>query len=451
MNAVGNHCHAGILVEAMRVDNQLDRYVVGACGPEQLTWTTGRSASNRCRNFRFSQPFIQSMAKIKLPGVAQTAQPPITLADHEAFMLRETHNFPIKQGLSQTYTSYVRVPQDAAVLLLEDLIMRDFTDVAYTREFAHRRRRAEWPSLDPSLLNRIRRDETFHSNTSVATQQACGEFIQNATKGCDFDAMYYEDEEALMRLSEPNPQQWYGDILTLMYYRGRMQSAVWDVFTILCERGMLDYRASLQEPMDWVKASKEDQAVLGVLECFDLVTKEQEQHPSPFRIWSPSYAPIEWLAIAIARGCSEPNLLFREIEATQMLGHLDTEKVERRSRGYPGVSWVCNPTAAAGQQSPYFAFWLPHGLGSNLDLYAEKIRESIKRFNQVEYWYKTWFQVPDDELQTEVEQDSFLRKNPQRQPGLKHSGHWTPELAPVSPPLSPSDPRLQNTFFQSLH
>lgn len=69
VNAVGSHCYSGAFVESIRTDSQSDRYIVAACGPQEKHWSVARSASNGVRNCRFSQPLVQSLARVALPGV----------------------------------------------------------------------------------------------------------------------------------------------------------------------------------------------------------------------------------------------------------------------------------------------------------------------------------------------------------------------------------------------
>ena len=95
---------------------------------------------------------------------------------------------------------------------------------------------------------------------------------------------------------------------------------------------------------------------------------------------------------------------------------------------------------------------LPHGLGTNVAAYPELCRNKIRLFNQVEEYYKEWFQVPDQEVCTEAQQESFLREHPELEPRLTHSGHWRPgDTGLVSPPFSPANPQINRAVMGSFH
>lgn len=89
VNAVDSHCNFGKLVEAIRNDQQQSRYIVAAAGSDQFHFTATRSISNRFRNFRLSQPFMQSLTQAKLPGLRESNSRPLTVEEHNALMETE--------------------------------------------------------------------------------------------------------------------------------------------------------------------------------------------------------------------------------------------------------------------------------------------------------------------------------------------------------------------------
>ena len=128
-----------------------------------------------------------------------------------------------------------------------------------------------------------------------------------------------------------------------------------------------------------------------------------------------------------------------------MLGNLDRERFKDSQRSHEPMSWAYSPTISAGILKSFFGFWLPHGLGSDVTAFPDLCRERVKFFNEVEEHYKEWFQVPDLEVCTEAQQDSFLRAHLELEPRLEFSGHWQPgDPGLSSPPLSPTNPQISS-------
>ena len=167
---------------------------------------------------------------------------------------------------------------------------------------------------------------------------------------------------------------------------------------------MLDATICLREQIDWVSSSHPERVVINLLNCFDLVIKESEQH-APFDYWTWTEAPVAWLAIMIARACVDPNIIIAEIETTNMLGYFHRDKFELLKQGHEPLAWTCDPMIASGVSPAQFGWWLPHGLGSkvvDVDAFASFLRGKLKLFNGIEELFKEWFQVPDAELCTEA-------------------------------------------------
>ena len=422
VNAIGSHCYSGKLVDAIRAVNLLDRYAVAACGPNQLSWTARRSVSNRCRNFRFSQPFIQSLSRMRLPGIKQENTPPITLENHENFM-RDALRRVTPGAPDTTYYSHLRLSpeKEAALILLEELILYDKADVLYSREATHRRRRVEYPILGLALLNRMRQGDSRSAPPHIRKQVTAT--VQEFSAECDFDNTYFGDGSILGQLEIGDPD--YSTILKLLYWRSRQQSTVWDLFQILCERRFLDMKVSLADPVDFRGQTADVGAIFSLLTCFELPHKDEHLAESPpFEGWDYSDGSIIWLAVMIGRGCGNPNLMFELIDFTNMLGPLKEDLVlkHRNSPIQPKV-WSCDPHAMAGKGPNYFGLWLPHGLGTDYDTYSHQIHKRIKRFNHIEALYKAYLNLTDEELLLEHQQDTYFRRHPEREPGLKHSGH----------------------------
>ncbi|KZF21188.1 hypothetical protein L228DRAFT_284252 [Xylona heveae TC161] len=446
VNAVGSHCYSGHLVELIAARNELGRYAVAAAGKDEKHYGATRSVSNRVRNFRFSQPFIQSLAKIKLPHLQQNPSGPLTVETHDRYM-QDALEASIVGSPRSTYTSYLSDEKVAALALVEDLLLRDSVDVDFHLELMHRRRRREWPSMDLTVLNQmtIRRE---HPDPEVRRRAA--DLVRAEAADCDFDQPQREDGAILGELELANPN--YSMLLQALYWRSRQQSAIWDLFTVLVERGFLDYRVSLEAPISFDRGTDSVALVEQVLVCFDEVKSLMEKrHEGTNPFCEGLEGAIIWLAVMIARGCADPPKLFDTIEATGMLGKFNMETAELFVTGPRPRTIVCDRYAMAGTSKSYFGFWLPHGVGENRNerTLATKIRAALNKFNQVESCYKQYFQLSDDELLLEIQQDPYLRSHPNRQPRFKHSGQWV-EGYPASPPLSPTDPSIQSIFSSFL-
>ncbi|EEQ33428.1 hypothetical protein McanMca71_001415 [Microsporum canis] len=401
VNVVGSHCYSGKLVNAIRASGQIARYAVAACGPEEKHFSATRSVSNRIRNFRFSQPFIQSLARVHLPWLPQQGSPQLTIAQYDNFLREAMRRMTLTSFLgrqAETYTSYLSPEIQASVTLLEELVLRDHVDVVFLRETAHRRRRLEWPTLDVRLMQQMRRNMVPPSSSLVRRIQ---DHIQSAASKCDFDSALMDDGPILGRLERRQPP--YAEILRALYYRGRVQSAVWDVFLILCERGFLDLETSLEHPINFYTAPHGFSQVVSLLLCFEGPYEANLLAPYNFN-YSLSF-PIHWLAVMISRGCADPARLFETIRYTGMLGPLlDTELHALLSQNDGVVTFNCDPKMRSGYSPPPFGLWLPHGVGNNPSLIPDIIVKSIAFFNETEALFKELFGLSDEELLLEPQQ-----------------------------------------------
>ena len=82
-----------------------------------------------------------------------------------------------------------------------------------------------------------------------------GKIIEAAARPCDQEYPYHDDGAIFNLLESPDKTESSGVILKLMYYRGRQQSAMWDLFWILCESGVTNANVCLREPICWDRTS----------------------------------------------------------------------------------------------------------------------------------------------------------------------------------------------------
>ena len=443
VNVVGSHCYSGHLVRAIRADNGFMRYAVGAAEWDEKAFATRRSISNRCRNFRFSQPFIQSLAKIKLPHVEQNNGRALSIADHDAF-LRDSLGISLRtwsgESTSQTYASWLSADKRAALTLVEDLIFRDQADVNFETRTMHRRRRVEWPSLDLPALRRIVR-QPLHPQQAAMDQALRA--VHQAVSACTTPWLD-GDEMIFLELEKDRPD--YIMLFQNLYWRGRQQSAIFDLYNLLVERDFLKTK-SLGPRMNWYTSGHGYAKTFGVLTYFTRVEEARMPRSPPFPGYIATLDPVAWLAAMIARGCScDAGRLFELIEFTGVLGSFSLAEFTEWADFHGGViSWNCDPDEASNSpqniSGEYFGNWLPHNLGPDMKSYPEQIVGRLNIFKDIERIYKQLYQLDDEELVLEEEQDSYFRRNPALQPRLKHSGSWMPGM-PISPPMSPTHPSL---------
>ncbi|KAL9114881.1 MAG: hypothetical protein Q9227_001124 [Pyrenula ochraceoflavens] len=404
VNLVGSHCYSGMLVDVIKAEGASNRYAAGTAGPEEQAYTAKRTPSNRFRQMRATQPIIQSLAKIKLPHIEQTPSGPLTVKDHDAFL---TEALRLSFGLfkPQKYTSWLSEEKTAALELVENLIFRDQADVLYQPETIHRRRRVEWPSIDLPALNRLTRTP-MHPDSEIMDQMrrlCTGAFRECGDYPAAGDGFVHQE----MRKPEP-------DFLTLfknLYWRGRQQSAVFDLWWTLYERDLLDLRC-LEHPWNCYVSGPNLAPVMAIFEQFPGVQDLYDPSFKPFEGFTSTTLPIVWLAAMIARACTEQGgKTFETIHFTNILGPIDLERLHelaqlRRDRKF---SWLCRLDEASkssqGQTGDFFGCWLPSGLGPNLDLYPERIVGRLQRFQRTERIFKKLFDVPNYELVLEDEQD----------------------------------------------
>jgi hypothetical protein len=437
VNAINTACHSGLLVDTIQARNTQDRYIASACSRNEVTFSTPRSASGRHRGSRYEQAWVQSFAKLDIHGRPQEEDTaPKTLREHEEYIVNTIHrNFSMPREQTPQYWTSSNIALDTAI---EDMILRDKIDVLYDPRTTARRRRIEWPSLNPDMLKSVTNAQNrggspeFKQEAIELLEEELSKGDPNSCVPCDaavyFDWPPYYKHNELKNL---------GDLLTVLYWRGRLQSACLDVFTMLVDRGFVSI-SNLAKPYNIHTGTDATTAVALLLSTFEAVVKEEayvfDLDNKPHSLWEGQFMmePINWLATMIVRGCANIQQLFDCIIDSKFLGGIDETALEKfKTEGIamfemigmtfnPLLEIVCNPNerVATTVQKPDFGFWLPHGLG---DLLAEEywlgIYDCVRRFNRIERVYKKFFGIPDDELLTEEEQAAYIDTHREEYPG----------------------------------
>jgi hypothetical protein len=438
VNCIGSHCYSGLLVDNIKATGSVHRYAISACGAGELAWTTRRSVSNRCRGFRFAQPFVQSLAKCKLPTVHQTEAGPLTAERFNDFMKDALQRVSSSGIPPQHVQTHLSSQQQTALILLEELVLRDQADVLNDPRLIHRRRRLEWPTLDLPNLRRVQQEPGYGERTPAALAQVV-RVVGEAASACYGpslpDCHPPGESGILFELEGKNPN--YEMLLNNLYWRGRQQSAIFDLWIILCERGFVKWE-NMETDIDYSNGTIDVHKVGCWLGCFTAVHEEMRlRECEPFLGFCPADFPLRWLAIMIARGCSdEAHKIFETIHYTGILGKLDPELIKvrmgRRLEDYY-TFWHCDPKCHGLRPDmptfrlDYFGSWLPNGLGPDTPNWPGQIvHKFMSRFWAVEKAYKDYYAIPDDILVEECCQAEFLERHCEREPRLKYSGHWKP-------------------------
>lgn len=300
-----------------------------------------------------------------------------------------------------------------------NVILNNMIDVDYDPAVAHRRRRLEWPSRnDPCFANL---DNYDSDSVPDDTKRLAAGVIASEFSKCGGENLRREDigcmDElvAIPRICRRPQDQ--GALLHALYYRGRQQSAYWDVFCALVDKNFIK-SDGLCTPIDLDEITPTVRRVSWRLMCFELPNKEQEaRYPeNPYNLWCAPFAePTLWLATMIVRGCSDIESLFETIRASGFLGALNDEAYQEYQQKCHPKSFNVNrkEREGASKKAGPFGFWLPHGIQDASTIYEGH----VMRFNAIEEALKRYFDFDDEVLLLERDQESYYEKNPQNLPG----------------------------------
>lgn len=289
VNAVSGACHSGKFIDAIETSGQKDRYLAVACPGNETTYSTTRSLSNRIRNSRFSHAFVQSLARVSLPGVTRRR---ITwrIQDHEAFMREQLTRNLTPGGLVVAPQFYASEPVDS-MTVVEDMIFRDKADIVYDPRVSSRRRRPEWPTTDTNIQSHLFANVDRYS--PVISHEAIEALIDGEKAKCDIRSGFQPDLGVYDQffVNHQNSKL----IMRNLYWRARRQSTVWDVFELLVMRGFL-HPICLTVPVDLFSMSPGTGVVSELLNCFSRPDRDsdlafQNKIPLQRTAWN---ADIEW-------------------------------------------------------------------------------------------------------------------------------------------------------------
>lgn len=213
-----------------------------------------------------------------------------------------------------------------------------------------------------------------------------------------------------------------GPLIHALYFRGRQQSAIWDLYEILVEQGFIKSEG-LRLPVDFGKITDAVHMVSGLINCLDLPYGELNAEEPPYEFCSrPFEEPVFWLATMIVRGCSDFDRMFDIIERSEFLDKKNPTAYAQYQAQFATKEFVVKPQERVGNSvtaSGPFGFWLPHGLQGTTaeEANARIYPEHIARFNRIEEAFKLWFGIGDDQMVLERNQQACFEEHSEKLPG----------------------------------
>ncbi|KAL8725201.1 MAG: hypothetical protein Q9181_006509 [Wetmoreana brouardii] len=208
-------------------------------------------------------------------------------------------------------------------------------------------------------------------------------------------------------------------LLHALYFRGRQQSAVWDTYCALVQKEFVDSRGLLT-PIDFTRIPEAVGQLARLLSCFDYVNRYRmplDKQDRPYELYSyPRFPePVDWLATMIVRGCSDVAALLETIQKSMFLGPLNQEAYLAYMAQDTDKSFTVDPLVRQGKHlksTGPFGFWLPQGIqGGSLEAaYDSVYTHHIMRFNVVEKAFKRYFNITDEEIVLEDEEELYYER-----------------------------------------
>ena len=441
VNFITGACHSGTFTKAIKESGQKKYWVSVASSSKSTATTHVRSASNRIRNSKFSQGWCQSLSRIVLPGMRSA--PLLTVGEHNDYMKEQTYRTisgsePANTEKNQ-YQPHME-PHDPTQLV-EEMVFRENIDVSYDPAVTASRRRIEYPSLDknvlPVFLDSANRSKPKHPEPA-RVQTDLRNIIAEEKSFTNPEHYVYDYDVAV------NENWWYnvetshnyGEILKLLYWRGRIQNAVKDVFFTLVSRGLISSTGP-SRPMAIGDYHQEVTDLMEILSCFHGATSENtDKAEGPYGFeFDP---PLEWLAIAILRGLEAPmEQILETIEGSKFLGDLDEEEwqkylEDKAELETPPRVFTHNPDLLVDKpnRGGPWGFWLPFQVGTkDPKVLTEAFDAGRKRFNNIERCFHDWFGLDQEKVLLEEEQVEYFQRHPYREPGYRFSGGYPSPLS----------------------
>ncbi|PMD35137.1 hypothetical protein L207DRAFT_637535 [Hyaloscypha variabilis F] len=386
VNIVTNACGSGGLCLAFSPQDQKNRLIIAAAGPnegssgnELVGWTKGMSKSGRFRNSFFTDVIIKSLGKINMDGLGPSIY---TLGENLRVGVWDKPQPEEAKSLLQMTGSSAQ----EADMKLQQILHFDYVDFPRNPRRASRFLRQELQyqvvlqasdDIDDWGFGQCRQDietlfqwEISKSDTAHASSPGDAELYMVMARAMDSKL-----KGRRFKISQ---------ILKALEIRAKIQSSFFSVFMFLNDLCLVSFEG-LRTPMQLAYASQDDdiRLVMGVLLCFEGIQKFTRHWKVTFSglemflVGPDGYTtPLLWLATLIVRGAIVEDLyaLMARIEVLGEFGKFNGDKAMQiwpRTRKlvqniYAGL---CLPKSGKNDL-PVVAFWLPHNFGQVIKVEA---------------------------------------------------------------------------------
>jgi hypothetical protein len=157
-------------------------------------------------------------------------------------------------------------------------------DVLNDFRLLYQRRRLEWATLDLPNLCRLHQQSGPGEKSPAALAQVV-RVVAETVSACYGSTLPVHhppgDSSIVSQLERKHPD--YEMVLNNLYWRGRQQSAIFDLWIILCERGLVKWE-NMETEIDYSNGTNNVSKVCRWLGCFTAVHEEiglLEREPFP--------------------------------------------------------------------------------------------------------------------------------------------------------------------------
>ncbi|KAL2042091.1 hypothetical protein N7G274_005279 [Stereocaulon virgatum] len=383
VNVIVQSCHSGAFVETIKAKNQKLGLIHTSSQQTQSSYPARLSISGRHRNSQFSGAFLQSLGFAVDPDASDW-----TLEGHINWVKRVGKGSGDKPEL-------VADPQHHITDLA---LVTNFVDVLFTecniRNFIQAANVARRVLTPPHPTTPPRPPQTTVASGPL---QAAVEVIAHEVGIAEGG---YDERDAGLASTGTGAKWLYDNkkISAYIYQRevlGQMGGFRWRIriqenfFVAMAElqiKGLIDFPLAFLVPIDWNSGSDN---ITCMLESFSLVDESSRlSAPSSFEKLFDS--PVYWLAIIIARTCTDFNRTIRYLATSGWLGNFD--EAHYRSLVPKSIKPSAKEGISATRKTipPQLGFWLPCDTSSRGILRAI-IRDSMIRYRRFRTAYEACF------------------------------------------------------------
>jgi hypothetical protein len=240
------------------------------------------------------------------------------MSTHQANLLRVMGDSRIEAERQSNPTTY----SDALLSQsMQDLLIRGFVDIEHDPANSHRRRRIE--RATSAVAN------TSSALAPNAAAEEAIDFLDAELALTTFrDANFTPAPQSigLFTMATTASPQKRANLIRLLYFLGRKQSAIFDAFMALELIGLVSLD-SLALP---IAIDRLNSAIIGVsefLKCFDVgrQLENHKQYADAVGVRGTTQVPLDWLSIVLVRSCPDIPLALEFLRVSKYLGEFSLE------------------------------------------------------------------------------------------------------------------------------